>query len=311
MGARITWAHALVAALAGRWHGGYGIARCPAHDDRSPSLAVRDGEDGRLLVRCHAGCHQAAVIAALRGRGLWPGRGPDPFVPIGTTVAAPFSKKGQRRRPPSEALTQSHDAGRARSGEAALGLWRQCRPAAETRVAFYLGNRGITLSPPTSIRFHPRLKHSPSGQRLPAMVAAVQGADGKIVGVHRTFLRPDGGGKADVDPQRMMLGCCAGGAVRLAPVAAELHVAEGIETAIAAMQATGVPTWAALSTSGVAALVLPETVRQVLILADGDDPGERAAQAAAQRWCRAGLRVRIARPPAGSDFNDVLVATPA
>ena len=47
--------------------------RCPAHDDRHPSLSVADAADGRVLVHCHAGCDQHAVIDALKGRGLWPG----------------------------------------------------------------------------------------------------------------------------------------------------------------------------------------------------------------------------------------------
>jgi hypothetical protein len=49
-------------------------SHCPAHDDRHPSLNVRDTDDGRLLVRCWGSppCSQDAVIAALRERGLWP-----------------------------------------------------------------------------------------------------------------------------------------------------------------------------------------------------------------------------------------------
>jgi hypothetical protein len=47
------------------------IARCPAHEDRHPSLSLSE-RDGRVLVHCHAGCAQADVIAALRDRGLWP-----------------------------------------------------------------------------------------------------------------------------------------------------------------------------------------------------------------------------------------------
>jgi len=46
-------------------------ARCPAHEDHSPSLSIAE-KDGRVLVHCHAGCEQAAVIDALRARGLWP-----------------------------------------------------------------------------------------------------------------------------------------------------------------------------------------------------------------------------------------------
>lgn len=44
----------------GRW-----IARCPAHDDRTPSLSMKEVEDGRLLLRCWAGCSAADVVAAL------------------------------------------------------------------------------------------------------------------------------------------------------------------------------------------------------------------------------------------------------
>jgi DNA primase len=86
-----------------------------------------------------------------------------------------------------------------------------------------------------------------------------------------------------------------------------LMIGEGIETCLAAMQATGHPAWAALSTSGLRALDLPAEARDVIVLADGDDPGEAAANVAALRWKREGRRVRIAQPPNGNDFNDVLL----
>ena len=76
----------------------------------------------------------------------------------------------------------------------------------------------------------------------------------------------------------MMLGPCRGGAVRLAAPVDVLMVGEGIETCLAAMQATGHAAWAALSTSGLRALDLPDEVRDVIVLADGDDPGEAAAR---------------------------------
>jgi putative DNA primase/helicase len=87
-------------------------------------------------------------------------------------------------------------------------------------------------------------------------------------------------------------------------------VAEGIETAMAALTACGIPAWAALSTSGLVALALPAIVRTVVILADHDvsGVGERAAQAAAVRWLGEGRHVRIAMPPEpDTDFNDVLL----
>jgi putative DNA primase/helicase len=103
-----------------------------------------------------------------------------------------------------------------------------------------------------------------------------------------------------------MLGPCAGGAVRLGEARDFLMVGEGIETCLSAMQATGRPTWAATSTSGLKALALPRHIRDVVILADGDEPGERAAHDAASQWSREGRRVRIARPPRDLDFNDIL-----
>ncbi len=61
----------IVKALNGRWHGSYGTARCPAHDDREPSLSISISGESKVLVRFHAGCDQRQVIAALRPRGLW------------------------------------------------------------------------------------------------------------------------------------------------------------------------------------------------------------------------------------------------
>lgn len=57
--------------LHGRKSGTGYMARCPAHDDKNPSLSLR-AADGKLLVHCHAGCDQRTVIGALEARGLWP-----------------------------------------------------------------------------------------------------------------------------------------------------------------------------------------------------------------------------------------------
>ena len=63
-------------ALGGRKAGGGWMVRCPVHDDREPSLSIRDGGDGKVLVHCHAGCDQQKVITALEARGIlardWP-----------------------------------------------------------------------------------------------------------------------------------------------------------------------------------------------------------------------------------------------
>jgi 5S rRNA maturation endonuclease (ribonuclease M5) len=63
-------AEALARALGGRRVGSQWMAPCPGHHDKNPSLAICEG-DGKPLLHCHAGCTQRAVIAALRGMGLW------------------------------------------------------------------------------------------------------------------------------------------------------------------------------------------------------------------------------------------------
>jgi DNA primase len=72
------------------------------------------------------------------------------------------------------------------------------------------------------------------------------------------------------------------------------------------MQACGTPAWAALSASGMRVLNLPEEIKFVTLLADGDQVGKSAAEAAAHRWTQQGKKVRIAEAPRGKDFNDIL-----
>jgi putative DNA primase/helicase len=285
-------AETIAKALGGHRAGATWMARCPVHDDRIPSLSISAGKDGKVLVRCHAGCKQRDLIAALQVHGLWQTTGP----------VLGIARNHRRRiadEPGADALKRS---------EAALAIWQASQAVEGTPVATYMGSRGLYLPASPALRFHACLKH-PSGGFWPAIVALVtHGATGSPIAVHRTFLACDGGSKAPVDPAKMMLGPCRGGAVRLGEPGAVLMVGEGIETCLAAMQATGNTAWAALSTSGLRSLDLPRDVRDVIVLADGDEPGEAAAQDCARRWKREARRVRIARAPLGMDFNDLLMA---
>jgi len=284
-------AEAIAKVLGGRKVGSRWVARCVAHDDRDPSLSIQDSADGKVLVHCFAGCDQARVIAALRLLGLWEDKGDSHFRP-------------QQRRSAAEKQPDREDGKRT---DAALSIWKLTKAACGTPVETYLHSRGLTIPPPPNLRFHAALKHR-SGTTWPAMVALVtRGTDDTSVAVHRTYLARDGKRKAPVEPQKMMLGPTRCGAVRLAPMSDVLMVGEGIETCLAAMQATGLPAWAALSTSGLCTLDLPPEVQHIIVLADGDDPGEAAAQACGLRWKREGRLVRIARPPRGLDFNDLLL----
>lgn len=282
----------------GRRSGNWWSASNPTRTDRNPSLGVSlqtghwtdygTGERGDLI----------GLYAHLHNLGQY-----EAALRLAEEVgAAPLPDP--RKTP---AATKAAEDRARRNGELALQIWRESQPAAGTLVEGYLRARGITIPVPPSIRFHSALRHSPSGELLPAMVAAVQGPDRRVLAVHRTYLKPDGAGKAMVEKPKLMLGPCAGGCVRFGPAQDEVHVAEGLETALAAQQATGLPTWAALSTSGLRSLLLPPEVHSVVILADGDAPGLAAADDAARRWIREGRRVRIAKPPSGRDMADLLL----
>jgi len=281
----------IVKALGGRKVGGGFIAYCPAHDDRTPSLSIKITTKGKLLVHCHAGCNQQQVIEALKKRRLWEEQW-SRSVGLGVTRSRRVANRG------------NDDAQRT---EAAMRIWQAAVPAAGTPVETYLRSRGIRTALPSTIRFHAALKH-PSGCTWPVLVALItRGTDDMPLGVQRIYLSRDGTGKAPIEPGKMMLGPCRGGAVRLAQQIDTLMVGEGIETCLSVMQATGCPAWAAGSTSGMRALDLPDEARDVMILADGDDQGEAAAADAGRRWKKEGRRVRIARPPRGLDFNSLLM----
>lgn len=282
--------------LGGRWTGRSGTAPCPAHEDRKPSLSIRDAATGAVLVHCHAGCPGESVIEALKARGLWGYAPPRRWLKCGP---ASQSDRGS---------DNTKDADRI---EYALSIWDRAEPARGTLVEDYIKSRGLNMPRLQSLRFRPRLYHADDRRYWPCMVALItRGTDDEPIGIHRTFLARDGGSKAPVEKNKMMLGLHGGGAVRLAQFDPDLPlmISEGIETGLAAMQVEGNPTWAALSTSGMRTLDLPPEVQDIIILADGDDAGEGAAKASAFRWQREGRRCRIARPPRGMDFNDMLLA---
>jgi DNA primase len=105
----------------------------------------------------------------------------------------------------------------------------------------------------------------------------------------------------------MSLGQTQSGTVRLAVASETLVLCEGIEDALTIQQATGLPCWATLGTAGLAAVLLPDTVRAVILATDNDTPGKAAAAKAAARFLNEKRQVKIAFPPAShKDFNQVL-----
>jgi putative DNA primase/helicase len=213
----------------------------------------------------------------------------------------------QRPDPPPGPITPNL----AQRTAAALAVWSGAAPAGGTPAALYLARRALPdLAASTALRWRPDVAHpSGGGGRHAAMVALVTDVDGNPQAVHRTYLTRDGR-KADLTPVKASKGPVAGGAIRLHPVAAEMVVAEGIETAAAAGVLMGLPAWAAVAAGNLErTMMLPPEVRSVIIAGDPDPPGRAAAEGAARRWRAEGRRVRIAMPDTPpQDFNDLLMS---
>jgi hypothetical protein len=183
---------ALVERLGGRWTSTGGMCRCPAHDDRRPSLSVRIGRS-RLLLHCFAGCRVEDVLRVLKADRL-------------IDAAPPAEDAGVPAAEPPVAA------------EAPLKLWGGARPLAGSPAERYLAARCLD-SGSVELRFHPRTPHGPRPftRFLPAMIAAVR--DGaELVGVHRTFLDVRLSRVAALSHPKCGLGPFGQGAVRLHPL---------------------------------------------------------------------------------------------
>lgn len=274
---------ALVERLGGRWTPRGGMCRCPAHDDRSPSLSVRAGRS-RLLLHCFAGCDAGEILRALASGCL------------------------MRPGAPAAALPTARASGKGTLQAAAIRLWGAARAIEGTPAEAYLAGRGLAVDP-AELRFHPRAPHGPRPlTRLrPALVAAVRDESG-LVAVHRSFLDPRKPQLAAVPDPRCGLGPFGSGAVRLGGIAPRLGLAEGIETALSASALFGLPCWASLGTERFALVKLPPEVTELMLFLDNDAGGRRAEALAREAFGHIGCVEAHYPKRAGADWNDVLRA---
>ena len=249
----------------------------PGHSRQDRSLSVRISGDGRPLVHSFSGDDFRACADYL-------GIDPEP-----KRADAPTP----RRTPPPV------------PDQRALAIWRDAKPDGEI-VAVYLRSRGITIPIPPTLRQGTAILHGRTP--VPAMVASVQGPDRRIMAVQLTYLTWEGR-KAPVTKPRMATGPTRTSAVRLAAVGEVLGLAEGIETALSAMQLAGIPVWATLGAENLSLAHVPDRVRELHVFADADRAGQAAADKTAERHSRRGLKVLIRTPPEGfGDWNDVVAA---
>ncbi|SDR63399.1 Toprim domain-containing protein [Rhizobiales bacterium GAS113] len=194
------------------------------------------------------------------------------------------------------------------SPEAARRLIAMSQPIRRTLVETYLCNRGIeAVHDGDALRYHPRCYYRPDdgspAQRRPAMIAAVTDLGGKITGAHRTWLAPDGFGKAPVDTPRRAMGHLLGHGVRFGVANDVMAAGEGIETMLSLRRVMPkLPAVAALSANHLSALALPPTLRRLYVARDDDADGQRAAERLCDRARAVGVEAHEL-VPMRDDFN--------
>lgn len=291
-------------------------------------LAGEPSYQGRLEWRFRSRGSLAVVIAGPK-RGAWhdheAGEGGDALALVrhlrGGTMGAAYRwalawvglpDVGESRPSPRLAMALAvpgREAPRPATLDLAQATWTEAGPAAGTVAESYLALRGVRLEPAAPLRFHPQAWRNPRfGPPGPAMVALMSDpATGAPCGVHVTYLRADGTGKAEGERPKIMLG--AAGCVRLvtdAEVTLGLGIAEGIETSLSVMQGGHwYPVWAATSAGAVARFPVLHGIEALTVFADPDQAGADAARRCAERWSNAGREARIYTPRRG-DFNDMV-----
>jgi hypothetical protein len=217
--------------------------------------------------------------------------------------------------PPTENRLAAHSKAPTGTPEAARRLRAAAKPVAGSLVRTYLASRHIVdLTGCEALLFHPNCWYRASDEDAPdvhpawpAMIAAVTDLDGSVTGVHRTWLAPDGSGKAPVAYPRRAMGHLLGNGVRFGRSGPVMMAGEGIETMLSLREVTPMPAIAGLSAAHLAAILFPETLRRLYVARDDDPAGTGALTTLRARALSTGIEVVPLEPRLG-DFNDDLVA---
>ena len=201
-------------------------------------------------------------------------------------------------------------------------MWKESKkPTLGSPVWNYLKSRGLN---PRSSSIQNNIRESvsfASGKEWPVMLAEVRDRSGKLITLHRTFLTEEGK-KAPMENCKRLMKLPKGSSISGSAIGfgntdeSIVGVAEGIETALSIVEATGYPCFAAISANGVVSFQPPTGAKVILIFADKDasETGQKAAEKARERLASEGYHAIVLLPfeelpegVKGIDWNDVLV----
>ncbi len=195
-------------------------------------------------------------------------------------------------------------------------LFAASMPLPGSLAGRYLQSRSITrIQHLPSVRYHPRCPYRASradrkttGSHYPAIICSVTDKHGTISGIHRTWLKACGTGKADVAAPRKSLGLVSGHGIRIGQCQGVLAIGEGLETMLSLREAMpSMPVVAATSASHLAALLFPPGLQRLYVAREHDNAGDAA-------WARLCARPDaetielVPLEPMRKDLNDDLMA---
>lgn len=311
-------------------HPGQAHIDCPMHGGTKDFRVYRDVADsGGGVCTCGNWPDGIALIGAVND---WTFK--DSLSEIGRLILGEKPEMQPVRRKARKRDTASEDAA---IRQRLVALWNGgiSMRSADARVAWmYMVSRGLK-NPRNlqNVRFHPSMAYYEKGMlvgHFAGFMACVRAPDGTPVTIHRTFLSEDGH-KAPVESPKKLCQHASyrplqGSAIRLFPATDTLAVAEGIETALAVTEMTGIPCWATVTAGLMAEFIPPPGIKRVAIYADKDSPskfhpsghGQEAAKALAERLWKCGIQAGVELPPIdipdgkkGLDWLDVFVGVSA
>jgi putative DNA primase/helicase len=284
----------IVARLGGDLYDGGRRASIPApghgRHDRSISLLA---EGDRILIHSFGEADWREARDHLRDLGL--------MGPAAGEASSPLKEVSPRTDPARRLVAQR--------------IWADGRPLGRTLGERHCRLRGVggPLPGPEALRYGPQTPISAyreGGSARPALLAGIIDPDGELSAVEITYLAPGGRRAERLRLSRKMAGTVPpGSAVRLAPAAPAMLVAEGVFTTLSATRRFGLPGWALTSAGNLRQWRAPPGVERVLIAADRGAVGEAAAEALRQGLAGCGIAVEVALPPAPfGDWNEAEIA---
>lgn len=283
------------------------FSTCTKASDRAGWCKLFDDERGGVY-----GCNRSGM------RGAWSAKDQASMTPAERAAWNREKEKARREREEQQRQQWAENAQRN------TRQWEACRDLVQgDPVTLYLKRRLLApLWPaPAALRYHPALSywHEVAENewaevgRFPAMVSAITSPAGELLALHRTYLTRDGRKAELPGPVKKVTaasGHLVGGCIRLgSPRDGVIGIAEGVETALAASMASGLPVVAAYSAAALAGWIWPVGLQSLVIFGDADKAGREAADRLRQRAQAAALRVNVMTPATeGADWCDVWAA---